>query len=260
MRKARLLAEAEAEEAEMLARLRLESANIEAEEKILASRSLVGSKIGSVSSAQSRVRSRRSLIKETSNESKKVLPVSKMSDDANALNHNLFVKKEEIVKPKKTFSSSKFWNLEAAHLNFDKTNVETKPKIPVINRDHEFALTSATRAMPLRSFRDENVCSAQVHTGIDRGKIFPDTILHSSETELGETTLHTYLERQGRNEFINLATQIGYDGKNIAFVFYENQVRRLMEESPYDERRLEVLRASCTGEPREMVNLFCSTH
>ena len=30
-----------------------------------------------------------------------------------------------------------------------------------------------------------------------------------------------------------------------------------MEESPYDERRLEVLRASCTGQPREMVNLFC---
>ena len=30
-----------------------------------------------------------------------------------------------------------------------------------------------------------------------------------------------------------------------------------MDESPYDERRLEVLRASCTGQPREMVNLFC---
>ena len=99
--KARLLAVAEAEEAEMLAKLRLESANIEAEEKILACRSLVGSKIGSVSSAQSRARSRRSLIKETSNESKKVLPVSRISDDANAINHNLFVKKEEIVKPKK---------------------------------------------------------------------------------------------------------------------------------------------------------------
>ena len=29
-----------------------------------------------------------------------------------------------------------------------------------------------------------------------------------------------------------------------------------MEESPYDERRLEVLRAACVGQPREMVNLF----
>ena len=29
-----------------------------------------------------------------------------------------------------------------------------------------------------------------------------------------------------------------------------------MHESPYDERRLEVLRASCIGQPREMVDLF----
>ena len=65
-----------------------------------------------------------------------------------------------------------------------------------------------------------------------------------------------YLERQGRNEFINLASQIAYDGTNIAFVFDGNQIRKLMSESPCDECRLEVLRASCIGQPREMVNLF----
>ena len=65
-----------------------------------------------------------------------------------------------------------------------------------------------------------------------------------------------YLERQGRNEFINLAAQIGYDGNNIAYVFYENQICKLMAESPCDERKLEILRASCLGQPREMVNLF----
>ena len=70
--------------------------------------------------------------------------------------------------------------------------------------------------------------------------------------------LNAYLKRQGRNEYINLATQVGYDGANIAFVFFENQVRRLMNESPYDERKLEVLRAVCVGQPREMVNLFCA--
>ena len=75
--------------------------------------------------------------------------------------------------------------------------------------------------------------------------------------ESSEVALHTYLERQGRNEYINLASQIGYDGTNSAFIFYENQIRRLMDESPYDDRKLEVLRASCTGQPLEMVNLFC---
>ena len=59
----------------------------------------------------------------------------------------------------------------------------------------------------------------------------------------GEPALRAYIERQDRNEYINLASQIGYDGSNIDFVFY-------------DKRRLEVLRASCIGQPREMVNLF----
>ena len=53
-----------------------------------------------------------------------------------------------------------------------------------------------------------------------------------------------------------MASQIAYHGANLAFVFYENQIRRLTDESPYPERRFEVLRASCVGQPREMVNLF----
>ena len=68
--------------------------------------------------------------------------------------------------------------------------------------------------------------------------------------------VHNYLEQQGRNEYINLASQINYNRSNIAFVFYENQIRKLIVESPFEERRQEVLRASCVGEPREMVNLF----
>ena len=79
-----------------------------------------------------------------------------------------------------------------------------------------------------------------------------------SASSNNETALHEYLQRQGRNEYINLASQIAYDGQNIVFIFYENQIRRLMNESPYDERRLEVLRASCIGQPHEMVNLFCA--
>ena len=49
---------------------------------------------------------------------------------------------------------------------------------------------------------------------------------------------------------------MGYDGSNLAFVFYKNQVRRLIDKNPYDARRLEVLRLSCVGQSREMINLF----
>ena len=78
----------------------------------------------------------------------------------------------------------------------------------------------------------------------------------SSPVKNNLSAVHEYLERQGRNELINLATEIAYNGTNIAFVFYENQIRRLMEESPHQDRRLEVLRAYCVGQPREMINLF----
>ena len=80
---------------------------------------------------------------------------------------------------------------------------------------------------------DENNYSSRGHT--------------NSMAESSEVALHTYLERQGRNEYINLASQIGYDSTNSAFIFYQNQIRRLMGESPYDDRKLKVLRASCTG-------------
>ena len=86
----------------------------------------------------------------------------------------------------------------------------------------------------------------------------PRRLAPSSSRDNNESILRTYLDRQGRNEYINLASQIAYDGSNIAFVFYENQIPRLMEESPYDDRKLEVLRASCVGQLRDMVNLFCA--
>ena len=56
--------------------------------------------------------------------------------------------------------------------------------------------------------------------------------------------LQTYLDRQGKNEYVNLVSPIVYDGANLAFVFYENQIRRFVNESPYHEQRFEVLRTS----------------
>ena len=37
--------------------------------------------------------------------------------------------------------------------------------------------------------------------------------------------LRTYLDRQGRNEYITLASLIGYGVSNIAFVFYSMKIK-----------------------------------
>ena len=66
----------------------------------------------------------------------------------------------------------------------------------------------------------------------------PDSQMRNSVIAMNELNWQTYLDRQGRNEYITLGSQIAYDGNNTAFVFFENQVRRLMEESSFEERRL----------------------
>ena len=82
-----------------------------------------------------------------------------------------------------------------------------------------------------------------------------NAIMHPAQKN-DDSIFKAYLDRQGRNEYVNLASQIGYDGKNIAFVFYENQIRKLMNESHCDDRKLEALRASCLGQPRKWLIFF----
>ena len=73
---------------------------------------------------------------------------------------------------------------------------------------------------------------------------------------LNDHVFQTYLDRQNRKEYINLASQMSFNGDNIAFVFFKNQIQKLMNQCPISERRLEVLRAAYVGQPCEMVNLF----
>ena len=44
-----------------------------------------------------------------------------------------------------------------------------------------------------------------------------------------DVNLLSYVDRQGRNKYITLASQIAYDGSNIAFVFYENHIRQMQD-------------------------------
>ena len=61
-----------------------------------------------------------------------------------------------------------------------------------------------------------------------------ENVMHPAQKN-DESIFKAFLDRQGRNEYVNLASQIGYDVKNIAFVFYENQIRKLMNESHCDD-------------------------
>ena len=269
----KLLAELEEEEA--MAKLRLEGAHLEAEEKALECSSRLGSKLGGSSGVQSRsslrlsgVKKSRLLIKKEvfkrSGELDSVRPGYKRSGDLESISKNDITRLDVggptprdacdmnnfETKPQVLAGASR---VETAD-NLGKKIKENTGRLSsgaLVWRQTAKGADFGTWQEKKGSFPLRHVTRPEQNESLDTRR------LTSGSLNSNELAFHAYLERQGRNEYINLASQIGYNGNNIAFVFYENQIRRLMDESPYDERRLEVLRASCTGQPREMVNLFC---
>ena len=212
-REAKAKADAELEAKSALAKVRLQEAKIEAEQKRIAC-SVRGSSIAA--SRQSRAGARRG-----SEISKRLSSKAELCVET-----RLKSSREKSVLPATTVNSGNYFD--------DCTKNRTKQWINDLD----------TRTNRVFEKNDNNTVPKSV---------IPTAPLTADQAH---SAVHQYLERQGRNEYINLASQLAYNGNNIAFVFYENQIRKLMSESPHEERCLEVLRASCVGQPREMINLF----
>ena len=250
VQKTKIQIKAQIEEAEVLAKMRLEEAALDAEEKLRSC-----SELGSSITSSRNFRSHR----------------SKMSIN---IGTNIHQTKEP--KTIKLFNSPDT-KLPGSADSFKVTNTE---KVPLLNTALSCQSCNKTQAEADRTknkvedkqcktalnptakeFTHSSILSTAKGNYINSAKT-RDTVSHYQSNVpvtplLSESPiLQTYLDGQGRNEYVSLASQIAYDGVNLAFVFYENQIRRLMDESPYPERRFEVLRASCVGQSREMVNFF----
>ena len=232
-REAKMLAEADAraEKAETLAKLRLEEARVEAEQKVISC-----SERGSSVAASRRSRATRKLLRDLTGS------VTRASKAKLGLDNG--------------FSKASKKPLKLRVASASATRSQTSNKTLLTQR--EISTEDDARYDRTRSWvHDVTKRTVQAANTIPKMPI--ETSLRvpgPSPVDHTASAVHNYLERQGRNEYINLASQIAYNGNNLAFVFFENQIRKLMVESPHEERRLEVLRASCVGQPREMVNLF----
>ena len=248
---------AEAEEAEILAKLRLESIKLKAEEELI-SCSEYGSSIASksksakIKSCVSESRDPFQKVNRLSFKPKSVLKSGSINKHNSERQLNTNERDVSETKPSLLFdcSQSRGSVLGATRkitpLNFESKFVsETRCKDTLFDPSHNTNDVAHAGTVPQPGARNFNSFN-------------PDSQMRNSVIATNELNWQTYLDRQSRNEYITLASQIAYDGSNTAFVFFENQIRRLMEESPIEERRLEVLRASCVGQPREMVNLFCA--
>ena len=229
------------EEAEALAKMRLEEAALDAEEKLLAYCEL-GSSVTSSRNFRSH-RPKTSLhIGPNHNQTKepKTIKLFNFPDTKRPAN----VTNTEKVPLLNAALSCQSCNKTQAESDRTKNKVEDKQCKTTLNPTAKEFTHSSILPTAILILQKHMILSRIIKV------MFLTPLLSES------TILQTYLDRQGRNEYVNLASQIAYDGANLAFKFYENQIRRLMDESPYPERRFEFLRASCVGQPREMVNLF----
>ena len=212
--------QAQIEEAEALARLKRDEAALEAEEQLLAQSERSSCSASSSGLQFSGLRQYKSQSSDKRSNAKEVPNLRKMSVN------------DGVTEPKRVFQQTKnLYDFQNDSKLVPSSENAFQEKLANVGARNQQCYSSVAR-MPNMTAQPAMVMNHE------------------------PTIMQTYLERQGRNEYVNLASQIAYNGTNLAFVFYKNQIRRRMDESSYPERRFEVLRASCVGQPREIINLF----
>ena len=249
-----------------MARLRLENANLEEEEKILACSSQSGSDTRILSKIKSSVGPRLPNVKNKFSNVKPKQVYSRRAVEMKLKNPFLKVSNNEVTN--RIFADEPVVFAPNSNLAYVTDLLETKPHVLTAKskpdndcrENTKMNSADAYRDFPVgrpafnkQNMRNDKPISQNNEIRSDENNHYSSQRRTNSTTQSSEVALHTYLERQDRNEYINLASQIGYDGTNSAIIFYENEIRRLMDESPYDDRKLEVLRVSGTGQPRQLV-------
>ena len=231
LQKEKILVKARAEEAEALAKLRLEEAALDAEEKLLAC-SERGSSVTSLRSSKSR--RLKTEINITAKPKTTDLKTITLRDSSVAKPRQLDGSYVQMVENKPLHRASFTW--QSCDLTGEKpANTkfgEKRCKTAFNPTAKEFVYSSAQAnaetndiALLTESRNDILLATSTLY-------VPPDV---PAKPLVCESAMQTYLDRQGRNEYVNLASQVAYDKTNMAFVFYENQILRLMDESPMSD-------------------------
>ena len=229
-------AKAKAKEAEAEAKFRIEEAKLAAEERLIALSEPGLSEAGSRRSASKVVeRKKFSVVMSPGKHSYRTsCPQERNFEQYIQVDKETVRARPEASIPKPLYSQS--------------GPVETKP---FVNPGHP--IFNEWREPRGRHINDVDATSRFAHFRPERTN---SDYMAGDSRVLNDHVFQTYLDRQNRKEYINLASQMSFNGDNIAFVFFKNQIQKLMNQCSIIERRLEVLRAACVGQPREMVNLF----
>ena len=69
--------------------------------------------------------------------------------------------------------------------------------------------------------------------------------VNQSRTQEKQDLGHPLEPPSSRKDFLDEALLIGYDGSNMPYVMFKNQIMNLMERCPYPDRKLPLLHPAC---------------
>ena len=132
------------------------------------------------------------------------------------------------------------------------TCVGPQVKPEAVGLSHEL---SCRPGCPPGFSRSDPICGS-VHVG----PIGDDVKLLDYEPRLprNREVERTYEVSNTRKDFLDEAVLIGYDGVNMPYVMFYNQIMNLMSRCPYQDRRLPLLRAACVRTASQTIAVVIS--
>ena len=105
-----------------------------------------------------------------------------------------------------------------------------------------------TKSTPLRNYRGYSTQHdpySQNRVSTLKNQEFQGSLHSSNSSHIALQEYHILLEE---------AREIRYSGRNLPFIFFQNQIRELIKRCPISHRKMDLLRASCQEGAREAIS------
>ena len=80
----------------------------------------------------------------------------------------------------------------------------------------------------------------------------------ASQRKIKRNSSESFDFNASRKDFLDEVALLEYDGKNMLFIMFENQIVNLMKKCPYDDKKFPLLRASCVREALQTIAIVIS--
>ena len=129
---------------------------------------------------------------------------------------------------------------------------QTKMNVDIAS-DHSRDYPNVSCPPGFQVINPATICSGTLRDG--HGNFYQRHPQVEQETDRG----HTQCARDSsRKDYLDEAVLIGYDGTNMPYVMFYNQIKNLMTRCPYPDRKLPILRAACVRAAAQTIAVVIS--